>query len=67
VPFDQARAHDGLAHAHHGLRQRDKAREHWRTALDILTDIGIDRTDDEEADTEAIRAHLVGISDPAGS
>lgn len=36
-------------------------------ALDILTEIGIDRTDDEEANTEAIRAHLAGMSDPAGS
>jgi hypothetical protein len=55
---DQARAHDGLAHAHHALDQYKHAREHWQDALGILTDLGIDHTDDEEANTAAIRAHL---------
>jgi DNA-binding SARP family transcriptional activator/Tfp pilus assembly protein PilF len=60
-PLDQARAHDGLAHAHHALRQHEQARTHWQRALNILTDIGVDRTDDEEATTAAIRAHLASI------
>ena len=60
-PVDQARAHDGLAHAHHALNQHDQARKHWQHALDILTDLGIDHTDDEETTTAAIRAHLASI------
>jgi DNA-binding SARP family transcriptional activator len=57
-PVDEARAHDGLAHAYHALGRDEQAREHWHQALNILTDIGIDRTDDEEATADAIRAHL---------
>ena len=44
--------------AHHALNQHEQARKHWRHALNILTDIGVDRTDDEETTTAAIRAHL---------
>jgi DNA-binding SARP family transcriptional activator/Tfp pilus assembly protein PilF len=57
-PVDQARAHDGLAHDHHARGQHEEAREHWQHALTILTGLGIDRTDDEETTTAAIRAHL---------
>jgi DNA-binding SARP family transcriptional activator/Tfp pilus assembly protein PilF len=56
-PDDQARAHDGLAHAHHSLHQPEQARTHWQLALDILTRLGIDHTDDDTT-IEAIRAHL---------
>jgi DNA-binding SARP family transcriptional activator/tetratricopeptide (TPR) repeat protein len=38
--YEQARAHDGLAHAHHGLGNLDQARRHWRQALNIFTDLG---------------------------
>jgi tetratricopeptide (TPR) repeat protein/DNA-binding SARP family transcriptional activator len=58
VPSDHARAHDGLAHAHHALKQLQQAREHWRYALDILTSLGIDHTEDREASVAAIRARL---------
>jgi DNA-binding SARP family transcriptional activator/tetratricopeptide (TPR) repeat protein len=62
-PEDQARAHDGLAHSYHALNQHEQARMHWRSALSILTDLGVDRTDDEEASTAAIRMHLAAIAE----
>jgi DNA-binding SARP family transcriptional activator/Tfp pilus assembly protein PilF len=58
LPADQARAHDGLAHAYHILGQPEQARRHWQRALAILTTLGIDHTEDTEATTSAIRAHL---------
>ncbi|WP_327007976.1 tetratricopeptide repeat protein [Dactylosporangium sp. NBC_01737] len=61
-PVDEARAHDGLANAHHARGRHEQAREHWQRALTILTGLGIDRTDDEEATTEAIRAHLRSVA-----
>jgi tetratricopeptide (TPR) repeat protein len=57
-PDDQARAHDGLAHAHHALHQPEQARRHWQHALDILTRLGNDRTMDGETTVAAIRANL---------
>jgi tetratricopeptide (TPR) repeat protein len=62
-PDDQARAHDGLAHARRALHQHAQARRHWRHALDILTSLGIEHTDDEEATTTAIRAHLTATNE----
>ena len=64
-PLDQARAHDGLAHAHHALGQHRQAREQWRLALDILVDVGVGHTDDEEATAAAIRAHLAAYAESA--
>lgn len=60
-PLDQARAHDGLAHTHRVLDQHEQAREHWQHALDILIDVGIDYTDEEEGTVAAIRTHLALI------
>jgi tetratricopeptide (TPR) repeat protein len=60
-PDDQARAHDGLAHAHHALHQREQARQHWQHALNLLTDLGINNTEDVETTTAAIRARLAGL------
>ncbi|HKO32847.1 MAG TPA: tetratricopeptide repeat protein, partial [Candidatus Limnocylindria bacterium] len=57
-PRDQARAHNGLAYAHDALHQPDQAREHWQLALDILTRLGTDQTDDGETTVAAIRANL---------
>ncbi|GIJ46237.1 SARP family transcriptional regulator [Virgisporangium aliadipatigenens] len=63
-PADQARAHDGLAHAYHSLDQPVRAREHWRVALDVLTGLGLHRTDDEETTIAAIRVHLGALDRP---
>ncbi|WP_285689839.1 tetratricopeptide repeat protein [Actinoplanes sp. NBRC 103695] len=64
-PMDEARAHDGLAHAHHSLCRYGPAGHHWQRVLDILTGLGIDRTDDEGTTVEAIRAHLAALVTPA--
>jgi DNA-binding SARP family transcriptional activator/Tfp pilus assembly protein PilF len=63
-PTDQARAHNGLAHAHHTLGHSEQARRHWRHALEILTSLGIDDTEEEETTVAAIRAHLAGLDQP---
>jgi tetratricopeptide (TPR) repeat protein/transcriptional regulator with XRE-family HTH domain len=63
-PDDQARAHDGLAHAHHALHQHDQACQHWQHALNLLTDLGIDSTEDEETTAAAIRSHLTALAAP---
>jgi tetratricopeptide (TPR) repeat protein len=55
---DQARAHDGLAHAHQTLNQPELARRHWQHAIDILNHLEVDRTEDEETTAAAIRTHL---------
>jgi DNA-binding SARP family transcriptional activator/tetratricopeptide (TPR) repeat protein len=60
-PLDQARAHDGLARAHHALDRHEDARRHWAEALDILTRVGVDHTDDEEASVLAIRTRLADL------
>jgi DNA-binding SARP family transcriptional activator/tetratricopeptide (TPR) repeat protein len=57
-PLDQARARDGLAHVHHALRRHGQARKGWQLALDILTSVGVDHTDDEETTVAALRARL---------
>jgi tetratricopeptide (TPR) repeat protein/DNA-binding SARP family transcriptional activator len=38
-PHDQARAHGAMARAYCDLGQPERAREHWRRALAILTDL----------------------------
>jgi tetratricopeptide (TPR) repeat protein/transcriptional regulator with XRE-family HTH domain len=65
-PVAGIRAHDGLAHAHRLLNQRDHARWHWQRALDILTDLGLEElgTDisyDERISATAIRSHLANL------
>ena len=59
-PADVARAHDGLAHAHQARQDHGQARHHWQQALDILTELGIDSTEDWEASATAIRRNLAG-------
>jgi tetratricopeptide (TPR) repeat protein len=61
---DQARAHDGLAHAHLALGQPEQARQHWQDALDILSHLGVETTEDEEATVPAIRAYLQKLDPP---
>ncbi|WP_162908172.1 tetratricopeptide repeat protein [Allorhizocola rhizosphaerae] len=58
-PTYQARAHDGLAHVYHATGQYEQARQHWQHALNILTSVGTDYTDDLEANVPNIRAHLM--------
>jgi DNA-binding SARP family transcriptional activator/tetratricopeptide (TPR) repeat protein len=60
---DQARAHDGLARAHCSLGQHQQAREHWQRALNTLTNLGITRA--EEANADDIRANLANLPNPA--
>ncbi|HEX6683877.1 MAG TPA: tetratricopeptide repeat protein [Candidatus Limnocylindrales bacterium] len=60
-PAEQARAQDGLAHAHHALDNHDQAREHWRQALEILVGLGTDRTNEIQTSVPSIRAHLAGL------
>jgi hypothetical protein len=69
-PLDRARAHDGLAYALRALGRGEDAHAHWQQALDILTEIGVDHTDEQEATVDVIRAQLTVAaevdSDPAG-
>jgi DNA-binding SARP family transcriptional activator/tetratricopeptide (TPR) repeat protein len=64
-PADQARALDGLAHAHSDLGQHRQAREYWRHALNILTDLDLARA--EEVSIDQIRAHLNNLPSSASS
>jgi hypothetical protein len=43
------------------MHQYEQARTHWQLALDILTRLGIDDTDDEETTVTAIRTHLANL------
>ncbi|MGH3680997.1 MAG: hypothetical protein ACRDT2_12215 [Natronosporangium sp.] len=46
------------------MNQSAPARQHWQQALDILTRLGIDYTDDEEATVPTISAHLAEAPEP---
>lgn len=54
---EQARAHDGIARATEALGEHQRAVRHWRTALEILDSLGLDRTEDNVS-AAAIRAAL---------
>ncbi|WP_158883672.1 ATP-binding protein [Amycolatopsis anabasis] len=43
--YEQARAHDGLAHAHQDLDHPLDARHHWQQALAIYTELGVPEAD----------------------
>ncbi|MDQ3275250.1 MAG: hypothetical protein M3Q39_09560 [Actinomycetota bacterium] len=47
--YEQARAHDGLAHTHHATGDPDQARHHWCEALALYTDLGVPDADDVQA------------------
>jgi hypothetical protein len=51
----------GVADPGGALDEPEQAREHWQRALEILTDLGVDVTEDDEATTDAIRAHLANL------
>jgi tetratricopeptide (TPR) repeat protein len=57
-PDDQARAHDGLARIHRSSGADAAARDHWQTALDLLTRHGIDHTWDPQVTTALLRSRL---------
>lgn len=57
-PADQSRAHDGLAHAHQDLGRPDRARQHWQQALDLLTSLGIDHTQEAQVNVRTLHTHL---------
>ncbi len=50
-PFEQARALDGIAHAHQQAGEVARAQQHWREALAIYTRLGVPEAD-------AVRANL---------
>jgi tetratricopeptide (TPR) repeat protein len=64
APADQARAHDRLAHAYQASDESAKAREHWQRALEILTRLGVDRTEFGEATTASIHTSLSRLDLP---
>ncbi|MEV0384715.1 tetratricopeptide repeat protein [Nonomuraea sp. NPDC050643] len=66
-PSDQARAHDGLAHAHAALGRPAQARHHWTQALAIMAALGVDRTEERGVDVESIRAHLARLAPAAAT
>lgn len=43
--YEQARAHNGLAHTHHAISDSDLARHHWHEALTHYSDLGIPDAD----------------------
>jgi hypothetical protein len=47
--YQQARAHDGLARAHHALARPDQARDHWAEALALYTHLGTREADQVRA------------------
>ncbi|MEJ3657936.1 tetratricopeptide repeat protein [Actinomycetes bacterium KLBMP 9759] len=54
---EQARAHDGLARAAETLGEYERAHRHWRTALKILAELGMERTEDDVS-AASIRASI---------
>jgi hypothetical protein len=53
-PYEQARAHHGIAAAHHAAGQTDHARRHWQHALALYADLDV-------PDTDAVRVHLSAL------
>ena len=56
--YEQARAHNGLAHAYHAAGDPGQARRHWKEALTLYIILGAPETDQ-------VRAHLA-ITDDQG-
>jgi len=47
--YEQARAHNGLAHACHSTGEHDQARNHWQHAVTRYTDLDVPEADDVRA------------------
>jgi hypothetical protein len=58
VRADLARAEDCLGDTYAILGEPAQARQHWQTALALLTEIGVDHTDDPETNREEITTKL---------
>ncbi|NYE72421.1 ATP-binding protein [Microlunatus parietis] len=58
VRADLVRVEDGLGDACAVLGDRTPARRHWRAALALLTDLGVDHTDDPETNRESLTGKL---------
>jgi tetratricopeptide (TPR) repeat protein len=52
--YEQARAHDGLAHTHHATGDIEQAHQHWQQALAIYFELGTPEADE-------VHAHLAGL------
>ncbi len=57
--YEQASAHNGLAHTHYAAGEQDQARHHWHDALALYTDLGVPEADD-------VHAHLTALDQPTG-
>ena len=55
--YQQARAHDGLARAHHALASTGQARDHWERALALYTHLGTPEADQARAELAETRNH----------
>jgi Tfp pilus assembly protein PilF len=42
---EQARAHHGLANSYQAIGRPDRARQHWREALSLYSDLGDPKAD----------------------
>lgn len=58
VHADLTRAEDALGDAYALLDDLAQARSHWHTALHLLTELGVDHTDDSETNRETITGKL---------
>ncbi|MGH3940534.1 MAG: hypothetical protein ACRDTG_18225 [Pseudonocardiaceae bacterium] len=44
--YEQARAHDGLAHTYHATGDTPRARRHGRQAVDLFSDLDVPEAQD---------------------
>ena len=56
--YEQARAHNGLAHAYQAAGDPGQARHHWKEALTLYISLGA-------PDTDQVRSHLATTEDHA--
>jgi hypothetical protein len=54
---EQARAHNGLAHAYHAVADTGQARHHWHEALTIYADLGAPEAEQVRAQLTAADEH----------
>ena len=64
-PGDQARAEDGLAHAELAQGNPGQVRHHWQAALDLLSRLAVNHTEEPEVTITTVRAHLRTVDNPS--